>query len=338
MKEKKICVEEAFFPVKLCYLYWGENVDEEEDWFCRQEHHYPPANVQICPRHFAVVNMDKKYVYQCVTDRYELVTNRDAVNVADAIAQIVFRKQRMMDFCNKTVKFEGVNNAQCCMEFWDEEEFFVEIDTDKWLPFVQIVNSYNSTATLSYELGFRICDADIKITFDEISIKIKDAHNKGVLKMLPSELIETAQKKGLDKMESIKNDFVRKMNILNNAFMSTKDIMPLALKLFELDYNKGNASKETCRNLKRAVDAGLREHFAESNMYYFVRLMAAIISEPLYFPLRVSMAQKYESKIGKLIDDLVRYLQGRNQGDNLKTFIGEQYYQMAKQIEADFRG
>lgn len=323
----------AFFPVELCNLYWSkeaENITDPKILLARSVH--------VCPRHYAVVCIGKQHVYQCVTENYELVTNEDAVSIADTIAWIVFRRNRMMDFRNKTVVFEGFNEAQCCMEFWDEEDFFDTIDHDKWLPFVQIGNSYNSTATLSYELGFRICDTDIQITFEDISIKIKDAHTIGILERLPKQLERSIISKGLDDMKFIKKNFIDKMNTLHNAYMGKNDILPLALRLFELDY-KDNTDKERCKNLHREIEYSLSQHkFVESNMYYFIRLVAEIISNPYFWDkgilLRISSVQKYESKVGDLINELVRYLETRKPSDTLQKFIGVEYYLMASDIKA----
>ena len=290
----------AFFPVELCNLYWSkeaENITDPKILLARSVH--------VCPRHYAVVGIYDQRVYQCVTENYELVTNENAVDVADTIARIVFRRNRMMDFRHKTVVFEGVNEAQCCMEFWDEEDFFYTIDHDKWLPFVQIGNSYNSTATLSYELGFRICDTNIQITFEDISIKIKDAHTIGILERLPKQLERSIISKGLDDMKFIKKNFI----------------------------------DERCKNLHREIEYSLSQHkFVESNMYYFIRLVAEIISNPYFWDkgilLRISSVQKYESKVGDLINELVRYLETRKPSDTLKDFIGDRYYKMAADIEA----
>ena len=323
----------AFFPVELCNLYWSkeaENITDPKILLARSVH--------VCPRHYAVVGIYDQRVYQCVTENYELVTNENAVDVADTIARIVFRRNRMMDFRHKTVVFEGVNEAQCCMEFWDEEDFFYTIDHDKWLPFVQIGNSYNSTATLSYELGFRICDTNIQITFEDISIKIKDAHTIGILERLPKQLERSIISKGLDDMKFIKKNFIDKMNTLHNAYMGKNDILPLALRLFELDY-KDNTDKERCKNLHREIEYSLSQHkFVESNMYYFIRLVAEIISNPYFWDkgilLRISSVQKYESKVGDLINELVRYLETRKPSDTLQKFIGVEYYLMASDIKA----
>ena len=335
MKGIKQDITAAFFPVRLCNLYWGKEIEDIID---------PKSlllrNVHVCPRHYAVVGIYDQHVYQCVTENYELVTNENAVDIADTIAWIVFRRNRMMDFRHKTVVFEGVNDAQCCMEFWDEEDFFDTIDHDKWLPFVQIGNSYNSTATLSYELGFRICDTDIQITFEDISIRIKDAHTIGALKTLPKELEKSIKDKGLDNMEFIKKNFIDKMNTLHNAYLGKNDILPLALRLFDLDYRKDNANKEKCINLQKAIEYSLsKQKFVESNMYYFIRLVAEIISNPYFWEMgilpRISSVQKYESKVGDLINELVKYLETRKPSDTLKAFIGDRYYKMALDIKAD---
>ena len=73
-------------------------------------------------------------------------------------------------------------------------------------------------------------------------------------------------------------------------------------------------------------------------MYYFIRLVAEIISNPYFWDkgilLRISSVQKYESKVGDLINELVRYLETRKPSDTLQKFIGDRYYKMAADIKA----
>lgn len=326
-------IDQAFFPVHLCRLYWGEVAVHKDG--IRQEGSSPVEKV-LCPRHFAVVNMEYGYVYRCVTDLYELVTNLEAVNVAEPIAKSVFRKETMLDFKNKNVSFWGMHAAQCNMTFWDEDDFIGTIDNDKWIPFVQIGNSYNSTAPLSYELGFRICNSDIQITFDEISIEVKDSHTKGILRTLPEQLKKSIEQKKLYDIDIFKREFIRKMNTLYNAYIGEKDILPLALKLFGWDFYKDENNKEKCSQLHSAIKycfKGSVKVFG-NNMYFFIRMMAEIITQRFGLISRLPQMQRYESMIGKLINDLDYYLSTRKPSDTLNVFIGEKYYKMANDIVA----
>lgn len=326
-------IKDAFFPVKLHYLYWGQPKREEDD----EDVHRVPYNAQLCPRHYAVVNENAAYVYQCVTENYELVTNEDAVKAADAIAKDVFGKSSMMDFKHKIASFDCSYDARCYMCFWDADVFCNSVENDIWVPFVLVGNSYNSTAPLTYELGFCISNSDIFITFEETSIRIKDAHNKGILNRIEHIVRESVRRNKLDDLKAIQNDFILKMQTLNNAYLDESDVLPLSLKLFELDFHK-DKDRYICINLYHALKHGRQSVFCKSNMYYYIRQIAEIIHTDniltLQIASRLQFSMKFSTKIGELINKLVNYLNKRKPSDSLRTaFIGESYYIMASEIE-----
>ena len=69
-------------------------------------------------------------------------------------------------------------------------------------------------------------------------------------------------------------------------------------------------------------------------MYFFIRMMAEIITQRFGLISRLPQMQRYESMIGKLINDLDYYLSTRKPSDTLNVFIGEKYYKMANDIVA----
>ena len=85
-------LEDAFFPVELCDLKFVYPV--ETDLF---------GNVVrtedvLAQGHKAVVDINNRYVFATVTDKYKLVTNEDAYKWAEPVVGGVFNHSHLNDF------------------------------------------------------------------------------------------------------------------------------------------------------------------------------------------------------------------------------------------------
>lgn len=332
-------LERAFFPVELKPLVWLDNIDKHESDFlyCDSEHPYSiPYGTQVyrLPRHYAIVRYDYKYVYQCVTENYELVTNKNAVDWSSTIIKEVFKKESLSDFIRTfppQVGLSHTNDAVCYIYFSSNDIFFNGIENDQWAMFLVVSNSYDSTVALQYEFGFQIVNTDTRIIFDELSIDIKDAHSKGIENRLPEIMSKQIIEKKLDHPEFVKERFIEKMTVLYNMYIDNKDIFPLAFKLFDMKDNT-EIDKNNCKGLIQAIERYLiNETFKRNNAYDFMKLAAFVTEGGFEYLIqkydKTSFAFKYQHKIGKLIDDL--YIIANDRKILLKNHIGKAYYDMA---------
>ena len=343
-------LERAFFPVVLKPLVWLDNAEEMQDDFnsrplfgeSQRPYTIPFGTLAYkLPRHFAIVRYDNKYVYQCVTENYELVTNEDAVEWSLPIVEKVFKCKSIPEFEAKFTPKVGLshtNDAVCYIYFSSNEAFFDGIEDDQWVMFMVVSNSYDSTTALQYEFGFRIINTDTFIIFDELSIDIKDAHSKGIENHLPEMMIRQITDKQLDHSELVKERFIEKMSVLYNMYIDNKDIFPLAFKLFEMK-DKTESDKNNCRGLVQAIERYLvHGKFLRNNAYDCMKLAAFVTEgglEGFYQRYdQTSFAFKYQHKIGKLIDEL--YSIANNRKTLLKNLIGNEYYQMAYNSLRDY--
>ncbi|RTL86061.1 MAG: hypothetical protein EKK29_10580 [Hyphomicrobiales bacterium] len=129
-KEKS--VTEAFFPVELSPVY----VD--------------PANrsneFRRLDRHFAVMDMELGHVFSVVTDDYKLVTNRQAYEMsADAMAK-VFHATKIQDLACMNIIMPN-SRSFCHIDLIHRNSNFSPWQSDDWIAFLRITNSYNRTRT-----------------------------------------------------------------------------------------------------------------------------------------------------------------------------------------------
>ena len=235
---KSICdkIGPSLFPVDKRVLYWAEGKDDKiyglsnnhfrnDDSIARsdlgakfvgfKDNPYTGILYQ-CPRHYALVRLDNGEVFQCVTRDYKLITNKDALDVADVIAKLVFKLNGWEEF-NGCYLGGTHSGSQTVYNLW-HDHFSISYKKDRWVPFLRIANSYNSTVALRYDLGFLIVDERenaIAIVFESMNMELKDSHATSIEK-IKEKLVKRIEEKGLDDLESLCIQFKDKMDDLGD--------------------------------------------------------------------------------------------------------------------------
>lgn len=102
-------------------------------------------------RHVAVVDVEREYTFAIVSQDYEIVTNKQAVELAEKCFQAVFKLTdcKHMKLFNVTMPS---TRSQCRIDFLHAQSRSHVNGRDPWAPFIRVSNSFNRSRTSSSTL------------------------------------------------------------------------------------------------------------------------------------------------------------------------------------------
>lgn len=136
-----------------------------------------PEHVLV-PRFVAVVDIEKEYVFSVVTDDYVLVTNREALDHAREAFRLLFRSvdvERDMEVLDVQAPS---TRSSCQVDLIHREHRTALWDSEVYVPYLRMTNSYNSTHALHFHLGFARAADGARAVFDTLSVHYKKAHTQ----------------------------------------------------------------------------------------------------------------------------------------------------------------
>ena len=137
------------FPVELRPVYTDPGLNAE-------------SKIVKVPSSKAVVNARSGAVLGVVNKNYELITNSEAVELGKKCCAALFGADEAENI--RIFKIDAPSTASYChidlvhesyrMNLWDEEK-----QSDVYVPYVRITNSYNTSRALRFDIGFcrKIC-------------------------------------------------------------------------------------------------------------------------------------------------------------------------------------
>ncbi|MFD2936157.1 DUF932 domain-containing protein [Spirosoma flavum] len=190
-----------------------------------------------------------KTVFCVVTDNYQLLTNSDALTIAESVYRRVFKTVDMkaMEVFNliypETKSFCHIDiiDKNYEVNLWAEEVY---------LPFIRVTNSYNRTRKLIFELGFcrKLCDNGV--IFEKETITFAYTHTKGLLNI---DAIEK-QLANDDRLSRLETSFIAWMQQLKNYPVADKYVLALCARIMEVHFDINNQDlKKRKKETDRAV-------------------------------------------------------------------------------------
>lgn len=354
----------AFFPVSLQPLYWELGLETEREaslwsesnttshqswgeWALQEnnDHIHNDNRYRLCPRHVAVARLDEPFVYQCATtDNYDLFTNADAIMAADFIARHMFKVPSLALLPDSTATLYGEMESKCTMDFSDNDLEFNVIDNDTWSPFLRIRNSYTRGTKIYYTFGFKMRffegteSHDLCVTFNDVCASINEDHKPGVFARISHKIENDLLKHNMPDIDYVKSYFKNIMIALEARSIKRVDILPIALRLFEIKKVENEEDLNKCQRLYFAIQNGMRHFMNEPdsfNAYNLFRVLAYVVSNPLEFLARMVLDGfdenfKFQSELGSMASQI--YDAVCCKGQTLRELIGEQYYKLAESI------
>jgi hypothetical protein len=187
-----------------------------------------------------ILNDRSQTVFSVVSDGYQLVSNRDALEMGKRIHAKLFPYAQANSFEVFNV-IAPASRSFCHIDIIDKNYTLNIWKGEVYVPFVRIHNSYNRSRSLQFDIGFcrQLCDNGM--IFEQEAVKLKFAHTKGAISLRGLDTINVEHLKKLEK------DFVAKTTTSTKIDLPKRYFVPLAAKTLNrrFDIQETNQDKRT---------------------------------------------------------------------------------------------
>ena len=267
-----IPLNNPFFEV-ACYQAYFSNpiiemgVDKDNNY---------PTNYYQCPRHQAIVKVDNKSVLSITLKTWMLITNREAVDSADILADKLFDVSHLQ--CLHST-YNNYRDVEFNLSYYGNKIFSDSKNFDEWRGFVSITNNYKGSGALRYDFGFAIvnCD-DVNIIFDDIDFNVAIRHTREDKINIDSKLANALSSKGFVHRDNYINKFISKIKRLRGISFEEDDILPLFLKFLEVKPTSKpkKTTKQKLLPVLEEVKVKFR-NFKSTNLYEYMKQLSKFV-------------------------------------------------------------
>lgn len=257
-------LNDVLFDVKLQEVY--------------SDFRYPTAMTPMkigTPDYRAVVNQSNGRIIAIVGKNYQLIPNKDAVEMGKQI----FIQLYPMVKANELIPYKVVapqSLASAHIDLIHKDVNFNVWEQETWLPFLRTTNSYNRSIALSFEIGFvrKLCSNGV--LFNKQSIKLKYLHTKG-------NIVDLA--KAANQIKTTSTLFTDQCKSLKNFAISKELMFALVCRILNINLelprdNQDNKKLNSLQNLIELTNILTQRYTDESgiNAYTAFNVVTDIIS------------------------------------------------------------
>ena len=180
---------------------------------------------QTISQYKAVVNNNTGKILSVVSNNYELIKNKEALEMGKLVFKQLYPKVDINELVSFKVVFpETLTSAN--IDLIHREVNFNVWEQETWLPFLRVSNSYNRTHALSFEIGFvkKLCSNGV--LFNKKTMKLKYIHDKGK---------RISLKNDTQNIASIAQQFSVQCNRLLNFKISRENMFPLLCRILKIN-------------------------------------------------------------------------------------------------------
>ena len=310
----------AFFPVEERAIYLDSEIGS------------PKRRI---PGYKAIVDVGSNRALSVVSDKYRLVTNPEAYEMADFVVRAIFEGKTLNDFVCFNVHMSKTKGS-CRIDLIIPNNFnkLFGQETESWTPFVRISNSYNRTMVLKYEIGFCRWICLNGVIFGQTGITFTITH-LGRITYKEIDILINRAKRNIGDIGSLWKAFENKMTELKTIRFPLSLSLALYCKVFEIEYPEENNSWLTPRVSLSAeqVQKSSREYFRElgDNAYAMMNVLTDYASFPEWTNNRSYIIHGYQKRVGKWVDDFIT--EHNKEGFVLSDYIEEKYKKTANELE-----
>lgn len=292
---------------------------------------------QYIPGYKAIVDIERNRTLSVVSDRYRLVHNHEAYQLADYVIKAVFNNKTIKDFECLNIYMPS-SRASCRIDLVNNNNFnkLFGYNTESWTPFVRITNSYNKTSTLRFEIGFCRWICMNGVIFGEIGISLAVTHSGRISPKEIDKLIYRAKSK-IGNIESVWTEFETKMEVLRSILLPESFALAIYCKVFNIivdEENVTDSQKETLAIRAKQIIYTSDDYFREmgSNAYAMMNVLTDAASFPKWTNNRATFVNSYQRKVGKWVDNFIE--ENKKTGFNLSKYIGIDYLNAASYLRS----
>ena len=314
---KEANLQEPFFPV-------------EERPICVEQFFGGFKNI---PGYKAIVDVESGTAISVVSRDYQLITNKDAYEIAIYLIPRLFQDKTISDFVPYNVRMVS-SKGSCTIDLIlpsVRTELFNN-PNECFTPFIRISNSYNRTSRLKFEIGFCRFICLNGVIYDEIGFKFSVAHTKQQLGFRFDEIVEQGSKH-LINVKSAWQQFELKLTKIREIQMPQSLILAMFCRAFDINIDSKKVSerqRETYANQVNKLISDGKEYFNElgNNGYAMFNVLTDFASHP---PVNGFNINGYQRKVGEWLNDIVDAYDKKD--FKLSEFIGE-YLDAASYLES----
>lgn len=288
---EEVDITQAFFPVE-------ERPVGIEPFF---------GNFKSIPGYKAIVDSDLGTAISIVSKDYQLITNRDAYEIAVRLIPKLFEGKTINDFIPYNVRIAN-SKGSCIIDliiptgwknlFGDKKESYT--------PFIRIWNSYNRTYRLKFEIGFCRWICLNGSIFGEIDFKFSATHTKRHLGFCFDDIVEQGAKR-LINVKKAWHQFELKLSKGKEIAMPQSLILAMFCRAFNIivDPHKiTSQQKQTLAKQAEKLIANGKEYFEElgNNGYAMFNVLTDFASYPPAYSFNMN---NYQHMAGKWLSDIV---------------------------------
>ena len=228
-------IDEVLFDVKLQNVY--------------SEFRFPNTlfNLPVStPNYRSVVNQSNGKIISIVGKNYQLVRNREAIEMGKQIFRQLYPDVRSDELIPYKV-IAPQSLASVHIDLIHKDVNFSVWEQETWLPFLRTTNSYNRSVALSFEVGFvrKLCSNGV--LFNKKSMKLKYLHTK-------SNRIEVLSDS--KRIKEISGVFADQCQSLRNYPVPKQLMFPLVCQIlnFSLELPKDNQINKKLNSLQNLAE------------------------------------------------------------------------------------
>ena len=315
-------IKQAFFPVI-----------EQNDiyWFDKSDHPYYINGYK------AIVNGNNKRTFAVVSNNYHLVLNEDAYKMADYFIKGIFNGLTLNDFKPFNV-YLSKTKSSCRIDLIMPNSPFKAFgkDTERFIPFVRISNSYNKTVSLKYEIGFCRWMCLNGCIFGGKSMTFSFAHNKEITNKQINIWIEDTRK-DIGQINNLWIAYEAKLKHLKEIDFPQSMVLPIFCKIFDIKVEKKERSQKRDENLALKANVIInasKEYFNEmgNNAYALYNVLTDYASYPLGGNISTNFTHGYQRRVGSWIDEFIQ--ESGKEDFSLSKYIGDEAMDIAFHLES----
>ncbi|MGF1692374.1 DUF932 domain-containing protein [Photobacterium kagoshimensis] len=284
-KLKTVDIRPAYFPVEFRGI--GLKIESEKNKY------------QQINDFKAVIDTESGKIFTIVTNGYNLITNKEAVDQAKPIFERVFSGIQFSDMKVFNIVMPKTR-SYCHIDLVHDSSNFECFNQDSWTPFLRVTNSYNKTKKLSYEIGFcrHICMNGV--IFGSKSVEISFTHNHGATE-IRSKFIEN-----FDDIAKLQTQFIGQLKQIKKYYVPKDKMLALTCKVFKQkkpmadDTGKMKVWQAFQKETQRLTECYFDE--LGQNGYAALNVLTDLASSPKGM-LRENHTHSYQTTCGNWISD-----------------------------------
>lgn len=295
-------IEDVLFPVNL------QNIFIENNRKQGQASLFDSTYDQV--RGFkAVTAEDNSHVFAVVAQNYRLVTNKEAIDLAEICFGEVFKVLKAKEMAVFNVIMPKTRSF-CHVDFVHPKATNDYFDKDPWTPYLRVTNSYNRMFALNFDLGF--CRGICKngVIFGRKNIEFKFYHSRTATDPVVKFKLRAGE------LANLEAQFIESLVNLKRFHVPPKVMWPLVCKVFGFKFPEEPTERqlELIFEKKDHVQRLCGQYFAElgENGYAAMNVLTDYASRPVGMISPEGNIDSLQRKSGDWIADFVSAIEARN--------------------------